>query len=278
MKLPLYHIDAFTDKLFGGNPAAVIPLQKWINDELMQKIAMENNLSETVFFVPYKKDSEILPSEGDIAGPADFEIRWFTPAVEINLCGHATLAAAYVIFNYLLFDKPEIKFSSQSGILKITKNKSLIEMNFPSWMPEKSNDNPGDFEKALGGIDITGIYKNRDLLIELKNEEVVKNCTPDFSLIKKSGYKIIITAPGETVDFVSRFFAPTAGIDEDPVTGSAHSQLIPFWSNKLKRKNMTALQLSERKGILYCEQKGDRVVMAGNCVFYMKGELEVQSS
>jgi PhzF family phenazine biosynthesis protein len=267
MNLTLYQIDAFTDTLFGGNPAAVIPLQKWIDDKLMQKIALENNLSETVFFVPCKENSD---------GP-DFEIRWFTPAVEINLCGHATLASAFVIFNYLHFDKPAIKFSSKSGILKVAKNNSLIEMDFPSWMPEKINNNQADFEKALGGTDIVGVYKNRDLLLELKNEAAIKNCTPDFSLIKKSGYKIIITAPGEKVDFVSRFFAPVAGIDEDPVTGSAHSQLVPFWSNKLGKTSMTALQLSQRGGKIYCEQKGDRVLMSGNCVFYMKGEIEVES-
>jgi PhzF family phenazine biosynthesis protein len=265
MNLTLYQIDAFTDKLFGGNPAAVIPLEKWIDDELMQKIALENNLSETVFFVPYTKNSN----------DADFEIRWFTPAAEINLCGHATLASAYAIFNYLDYNEPEIRFSSQSGILKVTKNNSRIEMDFPSWMPEKTTGNPADFEKALGGTGIIGMYKNRDVLIELKNEGAVKNCAPDFSLIKKSGYKIIITAPGETVDFVSRFFAPTVGIDEDPVTGSAHSQLIPFWSNKLNKKNMTALQLSKRGGTIYCEERGDRVLMAGNCVFYMKGEIDI---
>ena len=277
MKLTLYQIDAFTDKLFGGNPAAVIPLQKWIDDELMQKIALENNLSETVFICPPPQAPEVFTPAGgrDEEETVDFEVRWFTPAVEINLCGHATLASAYVIFNYLHFDKPEIQFSSQSGILSVTKNNSLIEMDFPSWVPAKSNANPDDFEKALGGVDIVSIYNNRDLLIELKNEDAVKNCTPDFSLIKKSGYKIIITAPGEKVDFVSRFFAPGAGVDEDPVTGSAHSQLIPFWSNKHNKKKMTALQLSERGGMIYCEQKGDRVLMAGNCVFYMKGEIEL---
>ena len=265
MTLTLYQIDAFTDEVFGGNPAAVIPLYEWIDDTLMQRIALENNLSETVFFVPYKRNKE----------SADFEIRWFTPAVEINLCGHATLASSFVIFNYLDFDKPVINFSSQSGILKVSRNNSLIEMDFPSWMPERSHDDAGEYEKALGGADIIGIYKNRDLLIELKNEDAVKNCIPDFSLIKKSGYKIIITAPGKKVDFVSRFFAPSAGIDEDPVTGSAHSQLIPFWSNRLGKTNMTALQLSKRGGTIYCEQKGDRVLMAGNCVSYMKGEIQL---
>ena len=266
MKLTLYQVDAFTDKLFGGNPAAVIPLEEWIDDELMQKIAMENNLSDTGFFVPCKQNS----------GEADFEIRWFTPAIEINLCGHATLASAFIIFNYLHFNKPEIKFSSKSGLLKITKNNSLVEMDFPSWMPEEVNESPADFEKALGGMDIVGIYKSRDLLIELKNEAAVKNCIPDLYLIKKSEYTIIITAPGEKVDFVSRFFAPSEGTDEDPVTGSAHSQLIPFWSNKLNRRKMTALQLSKRGGAIHCEQKGDRVLIAGNCVFYMKGEIEVE--
>jgi predicted PhzF superfamily epimerase YddE/YHI9 len=148
-------------------------------------------------------------------------------------------------------------------------------MNFPSWMPEESNESADVFQRALGVNEIAGIYKNRDLLIELSNEDAVKNCAPDFSLIKKSGYKIIITARGNSVDFVSRFFAPTAGIDEDPVTGSAHSQLIPFWSKKLNKKNMTALQLSKRGGKIYCEQKEDRVIMAGNCIFYMKGEIEI---
>ena len=271
--MTLYQIDAFTDELFGGNPAAVIPLEKWMDIDLMQKIALENNLSETAFICP---PSEVSPFGGNVEEGADFEIRWFTPAAEINLCGHATLASAYVIFNFLNFDKPQIKFGSQSGILRVTKNNSLIEMDFPSWKPEKSDENPADFEKALGDINIIGVYKNRDLLLELKDEEAVKNCSPDFTLIKRSGYKIIITAPGETVDFVSRFFAPTAGIDEDPVTGSAHSQLIPFWSNKLNKKKMTALQLSARGGTIYCEERGDRVLMSGNCVFYMKGDIKVE--
>ncbi|MEO8413851.1 MAG: PhzF family phenazine biosynthesis protein [Ginsengibacter sp.] len=264
MKKTLYQIDAFTDTLFSGNPAAVVPLEEWIDEKLMQQIASENNLSETVYFVPVKNSADV-----------DFDIRWFTPGLEINLCGHATLASAYVIFNYLDFDKPEIKFNSQSGILKVTRNDGLIEMDFPSWRPDEFHDPPVYLKDALGGANITGLYKNRDLLVELPDEEAVCNCVPDFSLIKKSGYKIIITAPGTEVDFVSRFFAPSAGIDEDPVTGSAHSQLIPFWSNKLNKTRMTALQLSKRGGKIYCEQKGDRVMMAGNCVFYMKGEFQI---
>ncbi|MDQ2863947.1 MAG: PhzF family phenazine biosynthesis protein [Bacteroidota bacterium] len=264
MKFTLYQIDAFTDKLFAGNPAAVIPLQEWIDEKLMQLIASENNLSETVFFVPIKDSNEV-----------DFEIRWFTPEVEINLCGHATLASAYVIFNYLNFNKAEIRFNSQSGILRVNRHDSLIAMNFPSWPPVEFNNPPLNLKNALGGADIVGLYNNRDLLAELADEDAVQNCKPDFALIQSTGYKIIITAPGKDVDFVSRFFAPTVGVNEDPVTGSAHSQLIPFWSNKLNKQKMTARQLSKRGGSLHCEQQGDRVIMAGNCVFFMKGEIEL---
>ncbi len=264
MNLTIYQVDAFTDQLFGGNPAAVIPLENWIDEKLMQKIALENNLSETVFFVP-----------ADNSDGADFEIRWFTPTVEINLCGHATLASAFVLFNILNFDKPVINFYSQSGVLKVTKKDGFINMDFPSWEPEVFNDPPVQLKDALGGVDILGLYKNRDLLVLLPDEETVKNCAPDFSLIYKTGYKIIITAPGNEVDFVSRFFAPTAGVDEDPVTGSAHSQLIPFWSKKLNKSKMDALQLSKRGGEIFCEQLKDRVTMSGKCVFYMKGEIEI---
>ena len=264
MKLTLYQIDAFTDTLFSGNPAAVIPLNHWIDEKLMQKIAFENNLSETAFFVPAERDSGI-----------DFEIRWFTPELEINLCGHATLTSAFVIYHYLGFKKDQIVFQSQSGLLKISRKEDLIEMNFPSWKPLEFNDPPVTLKGALGGAEIISIYKNRDLLVELSSENAVQECAPDFSLIQQSGYKIIITARGDAVDFVSRFFAPTAGINEDPVTGSAHSQLIPYWSEKLQKKKIVALQLSRRGGKIFCEQKADRVLMAGTCVFFMKGEIEI---
>ena len=263
MKLTLYQIDAFAGKLFGGNPAAVIPLEKWLDEKLMQQIAMENNLSETVFFVPSQNKN------------ADFEIRWFTPEVEINLCGHATLASAYVLFNMLDFDKQEIRFSSLSGILKVTKENDLICLDFPSWKPERLDIYPDELSAMLGNVEIVGVYKHRDILVELLNEEVVKNCSPDFSLMKKHIDKMIVTAPGKEADFVSRFFAPGAGIDEDPVTGSAHSQLIPFWAEKLGKNNLHALQLSKRGGELWCEQKGDRVLMKGKGVYYMKGEISL---
>jgi len=263
MKLTLYQVDAFTDKLFGGNPAAVVPLKKWLPDPLMQQLAMENNLAETVFFVPSKNKE------------ADYDIRWFTPALEINLCGHATLASAFVLFDIIKEKKKSVTFDSKSGLLTVKKKKDLLLMDFPSWKPEKIDDYPADLKNALGISEIVGVYKFRDLLVELNHEQDVTGAKPDFTSLKKMGEKVIITAPGKEVDFVSRFFAPIAGIDEDPVTGSAHSQLIPFWSEKLGKQVMHAKQLSSRGGDVYCEQNGDRVTMGGRCVFYMKGEFKV---
>jgi len=271
MKLKLYQIDAFTDKLFGGNPAAVIPLKKWIPDELMQKLAMENNLAETVFFVP----SNSSPKGGGREGAADYDIRWFTPVMEINLCGHATLASAFVIFTILKEKKKSVTFNSKSGLLTVKNKKDGLLMDFPSWKPEMINEYPSGLKDALGVNEIVAVYKYRDLLVELNREEDVANARPDFTALKKIGEKVIITAPGKTVDFVSRFFAPIAGIDEDPVTGSAHSQLIPFWSEKLGKTILNAKQLSQRGGDIYCEQNGERVIMGGKCVFYMKGEIEI---
>jgi len=260
MKLTIYQIDAFANKLFSGNPAAVIPLDTWLDDELMQKIAMENNLAETAFFVKTTNG---------------FDIRWFTPELEINLCGHATLASAFVLYNLLGYNKPSIVFHSKSGPLSVSRDGDMIHLDFPSWNPEHITDYPSELIESLGVNEVAGVYKNREYLVELNSEDEVKNCKPDFSLMKKVDRMVIITAAGKDVDFVSRFFAPTAGIDEDPVTGSAHSQLIPFWSYKLGKTKMTAKQLSKRGGDLLCEQNRDRVVMAGKCVFYMKGEIEV---
>ena len=260
MKLPIYQVDAFTDKLFGGNPAAVIPLIKWIDESQMQKIAMENNLADTAFFV----------AKGE-----EFEIRWFTPVAEINLCGHATLATAFVLYSILGYNKPSITFNSKSGALVVSKSSNLFSMNFPSWMPEQTDDYPEGLKEMLGVNEIFAVYKHRDLLVLLNNEDDVKNAAPDFFKIKKTGLKIIITAPGKEVDFVSRFFSPANGIDEDPVTGSAHVQLTPFWSKRLNKKNMQARQLSARGGFLQVAQNGDRVTIAGNAVFYMKGEIDL---
>lgn len=264
MKLNLYQVDAFTSTLFKGNPAAVVPLEKWIDDGLMQQLAMENNLAETVFFVPSEKEG------------ADYDIRWFTPELEINLCGHATLASAFTLYSILGFNKSSVSFHSKSGILNVKKNGSVYEMDFPSWKPERIADYPQDMAEILGVTEIVGAYKYRDLLIEVNKEADVLNAKPDFTALKKTGEMLILTAKGNTVDFVSRFFAPSAGIDEDPVTGSSHSQLIPFWSEKLGKQKMFAKQLSKRGGDIYCEQISDaRVMMGGECVFYMKGEIMI---
>ena len=261
MKLTLYQVDAFANKLFGGNPAAVIPLENWIADDLMQKLALENNLSETALFV---------------ATGEDYDIRWFTPNAEINLCGHATLASAFVLYNFLKFKKEKIIFHSKSGKLEVEKKGEIYVMDFPAWKPERIYNYPGNLRDGVGVNEILAIYKQRDLLVLLESEKNVKDAKPNFTAIKKWNEKVIITAPGNgDVDFVSRFFAPSVGIDEDPVTGSAHSQLIPFWAERLNKKEMHARQLSPRGGELWVSYAGDRVTIAGQCVFYMKGEIEI---
>ncbi len=263
MKLDLYQVDAFAQRLFKGNPAAVIPLQQWINDDLMQQLAMENNLSETVFFVPRGND---------------FDIRWFTPEAEINLCGHATLASAFVLMNFLGYNDTTLVFHSKSGPLSVHREGDIIYLDFPSWKPERISDYPEWLTAVLGEQEILGVYRHRDMLVELQDAKAVAACTPDFTALKRTGEKLIITAPGNKesgIDFVSRFFAPAVGVDEDPVTGSAHSQLIPFWHEKTGKTTMKAQQLSKRGGEIYCEQKGDRVIMGGRCAFYMKGEIEL---
>jgi PhzF family phenazine biosynthesis protein len=269
MKLTIYQVDAFADKLFSGNPAAVIPLDTWIDDDLMQQIAEENNLAETVFFVP----------END-----GFHIRWFTPELEIDLCGHATLAAAFVLFELLNYKNDIIIFYSQSGPLKVHRDGVFIALDFPSWKPERVTDYPEELMKGLGITENLGVYKNRDYIVELESQKDVLAVKPDFSLLNKIDViGIIITAPGDTwsdassdrIDFVSRFFAPNCGVPEDPVTGSAHSQLIPFWAEKLGKNNLHAFQLSKRGGELWCEQKGERVIIKGKAVFYMKGEITI---
>ena len=265
MKLIIYQVDAFANRLFAGNPAAVIPLDQWIDEALMQNLAMENNLAETVFFVP-------------VAGKAaEYEIRWFTPELEINLCGHATLASAWVLWEKLGCNAPTVTFHSKSGPLKVTKQASRYEMDFPSWKPERISDYPEDLARILGVKEIVGVYKYRDLLVEVNTEAEVRAAAPDFTALKKTGQMVILTSRGDhDTDFVSRFFAPSAGVDEDPVTGSAHSQLIPFWSEKLGQEALFAKQLSKRGGTLWCKQlQNERVLIAGECVFFMKGEVEL---
>jgi len=258
-KLTLYQVDAFTDKLFGGNPAAVCPLEEWIDESLMQKIASENNLSETAFFV--KKD--------DV-----FEIRWFTPTIEVDLCGHATLATAFILFNQLDYKAEEINFySHRSGILKARKQDHMIFLDFPADELKYINTIP----EIIQSIGITPVkcYKgNTDYFIVLNSEKEVLDIEPDFKTIATLPVRgIIITAKGDDVDFVSRFFAPQTGVHEDPVTGSAHTSLAPFWSNHLEKDDLTARQLSKRGGHILCKHIGDRVLIGGSAVLYLTGEI-----
>jgi PhzF family phenazine biosynthesis protein len=253
---PIYIVDAFTSSLFGGNPAAVCPLDEWLPDYLMQKLAAENNLSETAFFVKEGKE---------------FQIRWFTPEFEIDLCGHATLASAYVIFNHLNHASDVIRFNCNSGVLVVHKKDDKIELDFPSRMPEKTNTP----EELLQGVNIapSKVLKARDYFLVYDDEKYVRQIVPNFTFLNQLDcIGIIITAPGREADFVSRFFVPNSVIGEDPVTGSAHCSLIPYWAKELDKTVLTARQVSAREGHLLCEDKGDRVTMAGNAVLYMKGE------
>lgn len=258
--MDIYQVDAFNNQLFKGNPAAVIPLEKWISEELMQSIAEENNLSETVFFVKNKNT---------------FDIKWFTPTCEIDLCGHATLAAAHIIFSELNFDKKALEFTSKSGKLVVTKNDDWYTLNFPS-EKIKEVETLSILESALKTKVLKCYQGTWKLLVELENETAITNLKPNFSLLSElESSGIIVTATGNSVDFVSRFFAPKIGINEDPVTGSAHTLLIPFWAKKLNKTKLNAIQLSKRVGILKCEYLNERVEMSGQAVTYLKGKLKL---
>ncbi len=259
MRNKIYQVDAFTDRIFQGNPAAVCPLESWLSEDLMQKIAMENNLSETVFFV----------REGE-----KYQIRWFTPKVEVDLCGHATLAAAYVLFNFENFSGNEICFSSgKSGELIVTKNGELLTLNFPEDIIRPAELTTG----IINCFDIKPqlAFKGKtDYLLVFNNAKEIEILTPRLDIISKLDCRgIIVTAPGEKSDFVSRFFGPQCGVDEDPVTGSAHTTLTPYWADKLGKKELTAIQLSARKGFLKCKLLDKRVEISGQCRLYLAGEI-----
>lgn len=264
MTIPIYQADAFTSHLFGGNPAAICPLTEWLPDEIMQKIAVENNLAETAFFV----------KTGD-----SFTLRWFTPEYEIDLCGHATLATAHVLFKELGYQGDAIHFETvKAGVLTVTRNGDKYNMDFPS-RPPIPIETPNGLVEALGGQEPLAVLRSRDFFLEYESEEMIRDIAPDFyALSKMDTVGVIVTAAGKDVDFVSRFFAPGAGVPEDPVTGSAHCNLIPYWSKKLGKKTLHAYQISQRKGELWCELKGDRVLMSGNAVTYLKGEICVPAS
>ncbi|CAF4251221.1 unnamed protein product [Rotaria sp. Silwood2] len=238
MKIKIYQVDAFTDQLFGGNPAAICPLDKWLPDSLMQKIAAENNLAETAFFVPNSNNSK-------------YEVRWFTPELEVDLCGHATLATAHIIFTEMSPLKEEIIFQTmQAGELTVTRRKEDVPVE---------------------------IYKARDYMLVYENEADVKQFSPDLTTLAKidGSFGVIVTAPGNEVDFVSRVFWPSASGPEDPVTGSAHCSLIPYWAERLGKNQLHAYQISARKGELWCENRDNRVLISGKALTYLKGEIIV---
>ncbi len=265
--LPLYQIDAFADRVFAGNPAAVVPLESWLEDSLMQRIAQENNLSETAFLVPEPDDAE-----------ADFHLRWFTPTIEVPLCGHATLASAWVLFNELDWPGDTVHFRSRSGLLGVRKRADdWLELDFPK-LAIRETDTPVLLGQALPEAPgrCYQVPNDTNYLVVLATESQVRQAQPDMQALRQLGNQgVIVTAPGDDCDFVSRYFAPGAGIDEDPVTGSIHAALTPYWAGILQRPELMARQLSERGGVLACSLHGERVRIAGQGCFYLSGTIRI---
>lgn len=259
MTLSIFQVDAFTDRLFGGNPAAVCPLNSWLEDELMQAIAAENNLSETAFFVPYEDGS--------------FNLRWFTPVKEVDLCGHATLATAHVLYQHLGYSQPSIRFYSRSGWLSVSYRDQVYTLDFPVDNISLT-ETPPALREGLG-LNPLEVWQGReDLLAIVETEAQVAALEPDFvKLSQLDGRGVIVSAPGNQSDFVSRCFFPNFGINEDPVTGSAHTTLAPYWAGRLGKERMTARQISQRLGVLECYLSGDRVQISGRGVTFMAGSI-----
>lgn len=258
-RIPIYQVDAFSAEVFRGNPAAVCPLERWLDERTMQSIAAENNLAETAFFVP----------EGD-----GYHLRWFTPTVEMDLCGHATLASAHVLFERLGRGGDAVTFRSRSGPLTVTRRDGLLELDFPS-RPARRESAPEAVALALGA-EPREAWLARDWMLVFDAEADVRRLAPRIDrLLEIDAHAFIVTAPGETCDFVSRFFAPSVGVPEDPVTGSAHCTLIPYWSQRLGKRRLAARQLSARGGELTCEDRGERVGIAGRAALYLEGTIEV---
>jgi PhzF family phenazine biosynthesis protein len=259
MRIPLYQIDAFASRVFAGNPAAVCPLDSWLEDSPLQAIAEENHLSETAFFVP----------EGD-----GYRLRWFTPVTEVDLCGHATLATAFVLFEYLRPELERVTFLSRSGPLTVTREGDLLALDFPA-LPLSAPVPVEDAAAALG-VRPVEVRRGMDLFVVLESEAQVRALQPDPERVKRLGGRgVIVTARGDAADFVSRFFAPACGIPEDPVTGSAHCALTPYWAERLGKRELHALQVSPRGGELFCMEMGERVKIAGRAVRYLEGVIYV---
>lgn len=259
MELKLYQVDAFAERVFEGNPAAVVPLEKWLTDDLLQSIALENNLSETAFFVAEGKG---------------YRLRWFTPEAEVDLCGHATLASAHVLFEHLEHPAPEIHFETRSGRLTICRSDEGIRMDFPAIVPQ-----PMDMLPAIVaglGAEPSLLLKAPDYVAVFDNEAQIRALEPDFGILKTlDGRGVLATAPGDEVDFVSRCFFPKLKVDEDPVTGSAHCKMVPYWAERLGINKLVARQLSRRSGTVSCELAGDRVYLTGKAVDYLQGTITV---
>lgn len=261
MKLPYYEVSAFTTNPFGGNPAGVCPLEHWLPAPVLQGIAANNNLAETAFTVPRG---------------SDFDLRWFTPTVEMDLCGHATLAAASVLFTERGLAGSEVRFHSRSGVLAVNRSGDLLTLDFPS-RPAASTVSPEELVRGLAATP-KEVLKSRDYLAVFANEAEVRALKPDFAVLKTLDcLGVIVTAPGADCDFVSRFFAPGAGVDEDPVTGSAHCTLLPYWSRRMGKAKLFARQVSARGGELHCELAGERVRIGGHAVTYLRGNIEIPS-
>lgn len=258
ISLKIYHVNAFSSGAFTGNPAAVIPLDFWLSDNIMQKLAAQNNLSETAFFVK--------TTEG-------YHIRWFTPTTEVNLCGHATLASAFVIFDILNYQGDSLVFDSKSGSLFVSKNNGNIYLNFPAVLLEEVQELEG-IEVAMGELP-SKIYKaDDDYLLLFENEEIVANLSPNFSLLSKIDARgIIVTSKSTKYDFVNRFFGPKVGVNEDPVTGSAFTKLIPYWANIFQKNSLCACQISERGGEVDCQMLDERVIIGGKANLYLQGDI-----
>jgi len=261
MKLKIFQVDAFADKVFAGNPAGVCPLEAWLDDGLLQRIAAENNQAETAFFVP----------AGD-----GYEIRWFTPVIEVALCGHATLASAHVLFDRLGCTSAAIRFQTRrSGVLTVSRGEGMLVMDFPTRPPAPAPA-PRELLAALGATPESSFLSEEDWLLVYPTPEAVRAITPDMArLARHSNRGVIVTAPGTDCDFVSRFFAPRAGIPEDPVTGSAHCVLIPYWAGRLGKTELHARQVSLRGGELFCRHRGQRVDIGGRAIVYLEGTIEI---
>ena len=261
MRMPIYQVDAFTSEIFSGNPAAVCLLDRWIDDSTLQAVAAENNLSETAFLV--------RNAEG-------FDLRWFTPVTEVALCGHATLASAFILFNCQKWSEESIRFQTRkSGELVVTRRNDLLEMDFPA-RPVHAQPPPMELDKALRVTPQKVLGSAEYLLVVLDSERTVREVQPDFVALDRVACRgTIITAKGDRSDFVSRFFAPRVGIPEDPVTGSAHCVLVPYWAGVLRKNDLHAFQVSKRGGELFCTHAGERVKLSGKAALYMEGTITV---